>query len=102
LTRRFPIVVAMKIEFFHGGRSLLLSVSVVAALALGFLHGSMVDAPHTPGLGRLGRDLLRRAAIEVSSIPSAKQLARPPAPHHAEGNSDAVVPAFLRDSQWPS
>jgi hypothetical protein len=47
-------------NLFAGVRGNLLTLSVIAAMAYG-------PSPHTPGLGRLERDLLRRTACEMGN-----------------------------------
>jgi hypothetical protein len=60
-------VAGMKNNIFRDVRGLLLAVLVVAVAASGPLHGPISNgSPNTPGLGRLGRDLLRRVVGEAS------------------------------------
>lgn len=58
---------SMKNNIHLDVRGLLLGVLVLATVASGSLHGPIANgSPNTPGLGRLGRDLLRRVVGEVS------------------------------------
>jgi hypothetical protein len=60
------ILIPIMNKLLHCVRASLPIALVAAAVAYGPLHLSVVsNAPHPQGLGRLGRDLLRRGACEV-------------------------------------
>jgi len=55
----------MKSDIFRDLRGACLAVLIIATVATGPLQGSMTTSvPSSPGIGRLGRDLLRRVNDE--------------------------------------
>ena len=61
------ILILIMTKLLHCVRASLPIALVAAAVAYGPLHLSVVrNAPHPQGIGRLGRDLLRRGACELS------------------------------------
>jgi hypothetical protein len=71
------ILIPIMNKLLHCVRASLPLVLVAAAIAYGPLHLSVVsNDPHPQGLGRLGRDLLRRGACELAETSAGDRVRR--------------------------
>lgn len=72
------ILIPIMNKLLHCVRASLPIALVAAAVAYGPLHLSVVsNAPHPQGIGRLGRDLLRRGACELAEESAGDRAKRP-------------------------